>query len=305
MRYSELLSKYIEQSGMTMADIAKKINDMGVKIERSYISMLKNNKTKNPASEEINIAIAEVTGGDKEQLLMAAYLDKAPEKVRKAFYDMESVGSFLDEFLINSKIHLDQDFINDQTGDISEFPLSELIKMMSFEEKLEILKVFVDDAVSQKKTFDQYIKDINEVNPELKTNIIPFDSGSMIRIPVLRRIAAGTPIERIENIENYTLVDPYILRGKDGFALEVQGDSMTGDRIYSGDLVIVAKQDEVSPHEIAVVAVNDNDVTLKRVRREGGMCLLIPSNPTMQPSLVPADKVKIIGKVVEVKFWPK
>ncbi|MCC3381952.1 S24 family peptidase [Paenibacillus farraposensis] len=295
-----------------MADIAKMINEKGVKIERSYISMLKNNKTKNPASEEINIAIAEVTGGDKEQLLMAAYLDRAPEKIKKVFDNMESVNSFLDGFLVNNKIILDQDYLKEcldesenTTFEISNIPISELIKLMSFEEKLEVLKVFIEDAMNQNKSFDKYLKDINEVNPELKANIIPFDSGTMLRVPVLGKIAAGTPIDRIENVENYTLIDPYILRGKDGFALEVQGDSMTGDRIYSGDLVIVAKQDEVSPHEIAVVTVNDNDVTLKRVRREGDVCLLIPSNPTMQPSLVPADKVKIIGKVVEVKFWPK
>ncbi|MGG1639915.1 S24 family peptidase [Paenibacillus sp. NRS-1782] len=316
MNYSELLSQYIEQSGLTIADLAKKMNERGVKIERSYISMLKNNKTKNPASEEINIALAEVTGGDKDKLLMAAFLDKAPEKLKNTFNNIESINSYLNHFLMNSNLVLDYKTIlenimvsesisKEEAEKMCNISPTEFVEMMSFEEKLEILKVFVEDSLNQKKSFDQYIREINEVNPELKTNIIPFDSGSMLRVPVVGKIAAGSPIDRIENIENYTLIDPYILRGKDGFALEVQGDSMTGDRVFSGDLVIVAKQDEVTPNEIAVVAVNDECVTLKRVRREGNMCLLIPSNPTMQPSLVPAETVKIIGKVVEVKFWPK
>ena len=133
--------------------------------------------------------------------------------------------------------------------------------------------------------------------------IAPYSTDSMKRLPVLGCIAAGQPIYRIEHLEGYTLVDPDTLKGKEGYALRVRGDSMIGDRIHDGDIVIVAEQEEVQPHEIAVVAVNGERATLKRVERHGDMCLLVPSNPTMEPQLVPGRDVHILGKVVEVKFW--
>ncbi|MNU94238.1 Helix-turn-helix domain protein [compost metagenome] len=85
MNYSELLSEYIEKSGLTLGEIATKIQEeQGISIDRSYISMLKNNKTKNPASDEINRALAEVTGGDPESLILAAYYQKAPKEVQNS-----------------------------------------------------------------------------------------------------------------------------------------------------------------------------------------------------------------------------
>lgn len=314
LRYSDLLNQYIEESGLTLGEIAKGINDLGVKAERSYISMLKNNKTKNPASEEVNRALATVTGGDPDRLVFAAFIDKAPESMKKILESINDLDTFLDEFMKKTKINLDENLVKAQLKamGMSDEELADLkidtddiLKVMSFEEKLEFLKVFIDDAIKQKKAFNEYLTELQGVNPSLQGNVVPFDSGSMLKIPLVGKIAAGTPIDRIENIEGYTLVDPYILRGNDGFALEVKGDSMSGDRIFNGDLVIVSKQDEVSPSDIAVVVVDNESVTLKRVRREGSQCLLIPSNPTMQPSLVPAEQVKVIGKVVEVKFWPK
>lgn len=314
LKYSDLLNQYIEESGLTLGEIAKKVNELGVKVERSYISMLKNNKTKNPASEEVNRALAIATGGDPDRLVFASYIDKAPESMKKTLENINDLDTFLDEFIIKSNIKLDETLIKEQmrslglsNEEISSITIdtNEILNVMTFEEKLELLSVFVEDAIKQKKSFEEYLNELQGINPSLKSNVVPFDSGSMLKIPLVGKIAAGTPIDRIENIEGYTLVDPYILRGKDGFALQVKGDSMTGDRIYDGDLVIVSKQEEVSPSDIAVVVVDNESVTLKRVRREGTQCLLIPSNPTMQPSLVPAEQVKVIGKVVEVKFWPK
>ncbi len=65
--------------------------------------------------------------------------------------------------------------------------------------------------------------------------------------------------------------------------------------------MIVVKQEEVTPNEIAVVAVNSEEATLKRVKCEGDMCMLIPSNPNMEPMLVKVDRVHILGKVVQVR----
>lgn len=129
----------------------------------------------------------------------------------------------------------------------------------------------------------------------------PIDPDRLVRLPVLGKIAAGEPIDRIENIEGYIWVERELLRGRKGFLLRVQGDSMTGDRIYDGDLVVVVVQEMVQPHEIAVVAVNGEYATLKRVKFQGDICVLTSSNPAYEPIIVPAKDVHIIGKVVEVR----
>jgi len=83
--------------------------------------------------------------------------------------------------------------------------------------------------------------------------------------------------------------------------LRVKGDSMSGDRIYDGDRVVVVIEDDVSPTDIAVVAINGNEATLKRVKCQGGICMLISSNPEYEPMMYKIEKVHIIGKVIEVR----
>jgi len=319
MNYSELLSNYIESSGLSIGEIARRMNDeKGVKIDRSYISMLKNGKTKNPASEEVNQALAEVTGGDPEKLILAAYLEKAPDSVKNFLEGVEDKHVALTE-LLNSVLKViseaDIDFVKkvvkDQNPDVSDEILEEAISnsTLKFTGLSKFMK-FIEESLDRGGLFNindflnVYKPVSHEKNPKV-IEITPYQPIEMHRLPVLGSIRAGEPIDRIEYNEGYTLVDPDLLRGKEGFALRVKGDSMSGDRILDGDIVIVAKQPEVLPHEIAVVAIDGETATLKRVKIHGDMVMLTPSNPAHEPQLVPAKDVHIIGKVVEVKFWPK
>lgn len=162
-----------------------------------------------------------------------------------------------------------------------------------------------------KEKFLSAIEKINEsyilikhLSPEyggFDTPGIPLPEIEHVKLPVLGSIAGGTPNERIENIEGYEWVEKDVLRGREGFILRVKGDSMIGDGIADGDSVVVVKQTEVNPNDIAVVAVNDHEATLKRVKREGDFCMLIPSNPDLQPLLVKASEVHIIGKVIQAR----
>jgi len=120
-------------------------------------------------------------------------------------------------------------------------------------------------------------------------------------IPILGSIAAGVPIDQIENLEGVEYVDASYIRGKEAFALRVKGDSMIGDFIANGDVVICIAQVDVLPTDIAVVSVDRETATLKRAKFQGDMCVLFPSNPSTQPTLISADRVKIIGKVIEVR----
>lgn len=131
--------------------------------------------------------------------------------------------------------------------------------------------------------------------------LTPFsiDDPDLVRIPILGSIRAGRPMDRIEYIEGYELAERDAIRGRKAFILSVRGDSMIGDHIFDGDRVVVVVQEEVSPSDIAVVAVNGDDATLKRVKFFDGKCLLIPSNTAMKIMEYPASDVHVIGKVIE------
>jgi len=154
---------------------------------------------------------------------------------------------------------------------------------------------------------DGYIRRDREVSRGLE--LVGAQRGSkhaeprVVRIPVIGRIAAGSPIEAIEDPSD-VLELPVGSVPDDCFALRVRGMSMIEDHIDDGDLVVIRPQPRVENGEIAVAIVNDNTAnggaTLKRFYQDGDRVRLEPRNPTMKPILVPADQVEVRGKVVKL-----
>ncbi len=128
--------------------------------------------------------------------------------------------------------------------------------------------------------------------------------GKMIRIPILGKIPAGTPIEAKENIIDYVTVPQYEVTNGSYFYLQVEGDSMINSGIKNGYRVLVKKQPDVENGEIAVVRVNHEDATLKRVKKVDGQIILYPDNPNYDPIFIKEEGAEIIGKVVKVEFDP-
>lgn len=122
-------------------------------------------------------------------------------------------------------------------------------------------------------------------------------------IPVLGRVAAGTPILAAENVEEHIDIEQEFRGGPDEmtddlFLLRVQGDSMTGAGIHDGDLVLVRSQPEVGDGEIAAVVIGE-EATVKRVRFRRNRLRLEPANKRYKPIAVgPEDDVRIAGKVL-------
>ena len=118
-------------------------------------------------------------------------------------------------------------------------------------------------------------------------------------IPLLGRIAAGTPVEAVQNPETLNFAD---FAGSSGtFALQVRGDSMVGDHILSGDYVLVQRTDRVRDGEIVVALVDGAETTLKRLYREAdGRYRLQPANAEVQPILVRPEQLDIQGRVLAV-----
>ena len=121
---------------------------------------------------------------------------------------------------------------------------------------------------------------------------------SSMSLPLLGRIAAGRPLEAVENPESISLAD--FTRSKEVYVLQVMGQSMQDEAILDGDYVLVEKADSARDGDIVVALVDGSDATLKRLYVEGGKVRLQPSNATMEPIIVPAGSVKVQGKVIGV-----
>ena len=121
---------------------------------------------------------------------------------------------------------------------------------------------------------------------------------SSLTLPLLGRIAAGRPLEAVENPESISLGD--FTRSRDVYVLQVKGESMQDEAILDGDYVLVEKADTARDGEIVVALVDGTDATLKRIFREGENTRLQPSNATMQPIIVPARSVRVQGRVIGV-----
>jgi repressor LexA len=129
------------------------------------------------------------------------------------------------------------------------------------------------------------------------------DPAGVVRVPLLGKVAAGQPILAEESWEDTLQIDRDLL-GKQPdavtFALRVQGDSMIGDGIFEGDVVLVRKQATARQGEIVVARI-ENEATVKRFFQENGGIRLEPSNPRLSPLIVrgeDARDVQILGVVV-------
>jgi repressor LexA len=154
-------------------------------------------------------------------------------------------------------------------------------------------------------------KGLIERNPEISRGIRLAEEvmgrlAEVIQIPVLGRIAAGTPIPVPDSDfspfgydTTIELTRDIVKDARDIYALEVQGDSMIDALIHDGDVVVMRHQQKVENGELAAVWLRDQEeTTLKRFYLEGNQVRLQPANPTMGPMYFPANNVEVMGKVV-------
>jgi repressor LexA len=124
------------------------------------------------------------------------------------------------------------------------------------------------------------------------------EGGRPVAVPVMGRIAAGTPIEAIQNRSHTINIPPDLLSAGDHFALEVRGDSMIEAGILDGDLVLIRRVETADTGDIVVALIDDEEATLKRFRRRGASIALEPANSSHEVRILPPSRVKIQGKLV-------
>jgi repressor LexA len=118
-----------------------------------------------------------------------------------------------------------------------------------------------------------------------------------IRLPLAGRVAAGEPIEAVEQRETIAVPENMVGRGET-FVLQVRGDSMIDEQIRDGDFVILEKRARVHNGEVVVALVDGQEATLKKFFREGSRIRLEPANPAVEPINVTAERVRVQGVVV-------
>lgn len=123
------------------------------------------------------------------------------------------------------------------------------------------------------------------------------DEQAMRAIPLVGRVRAGRPLLAIEDAEAGLLVDRQFFRSRDAFALRVTGESMIGDGILDGDIVVVKPERDPQNGSVCVVLIGD-EVTVKRLYRRKAAVRLVPSNPAMQAQTLHPRDVQVLGRVI-------
>jgi repressor LexA len=126
------------------------------------------------------------------------------------------------------------------------------------------------------------------------------EADQSVAIPVMGRIAAGTPISAIQSRSHTITLPPDLLGTGEHFALEVRGDSMVEAGILDGDTVVIRKQDSADTGDIVVALIDDEEATLKRLRRRGSSIALEAANPAYETRVLGPDRVRIQGKLVSL-----
>ncbi|MEE8284753.1 MAG: transcriptional repressor LexA, partial [Alphaproteobacteria bacterium] len=126
----------------------------------------------------------------------------------------------------------------------------------------------------------------------------PVPAGEVVELPLYGRIAAGTPIEALRDHSETVALPPHMVSGGEHYALEVEGDSMIEAGILDGDVAIIQRCDVAENGAIVVALVDENEVTLKRLRRKGHSIALEPANEAYETRIFGPDRVRLQGRLV-------
>ena len=137
----------------------------------------------------------------------------------------------------------------------------------------------------------------NVVIADFKEQSLNLSENKVSTIPMLGKIAAGTPIEAIQNNEDMIDVPRELMSVGESYALKVEGDSMINEGIHEGDTVLIKKTNLAENGDIIVALIDDHEATLKRLRKKGQSVALESANPIYETRILASHRVKIQGKL--------
>jgi len=136
------------------------------------------------------------------------------------------------------------------------------------------------------------------IRPNFGSHPKAVDRIPSISVPVMGRIAAGTPIEALQERMHEVIVPETMVSSREHYALEVKGDSMINAGILDGDTVIIERCDNADNGEIVVALIEDEEATLKRLRRKGDRIALEAANPRYETRIYRPEQVHVQGKLI-------
>lgn len=163
---------------------------------------------------------------------------------------------------------------------------------------LEILKM--PENIERDRTAEPDPAPANVVKGDFGAKPTPAHSmpDSAVELPMLGRIAAGTPIEAISDPSSFVDVPPSMLAGGDHYCLEVDGDSMIEAGIFDGDTVVIQKTERTENGAIVVALVDNEEATLKYIHKKGDKVALEPANAAYETRIFGPDRVQVQGRLV-------
>jgi repressor LexA len=126
------------------------------------------------------------------------------------------------------------------------------------------------------------------------------DGERPVAVPVMGRIAAGTPIEALQTRSHTISVPPDKFGSGEHYALEVRGDSMVDAGILDGDMALIQRNENADTGDIVVALIDEEEATLKRFRRRGASIALEPANASYEVRILPPNRVRIQGKLIGI-----
>lgn len=165
---------------------------------------------------------------------------------------------------------------------------------------LEVIKL-PDNAVEQpgaRRGFTPSVIEGSRRGRQIETPPSVVVDSRTVSVPVMGRIAAGVPISAIQQHTHDIACPPDLLTNGEHFALEVKGDSMIDAGIHDGDIVIVRRTDSAENGDIVVALVEQEEATLKKLRKRGAAIALEPANPKYETRIFGPDQVDIQGRLV-------
>lgn len=323
--YQQLLSDLIHKSGKTLIEISKELQDLGFTTGRSYLGRLRNGKVP-PASEELNIALAKVLNADPEQLLLASYLEKAPDTIKEIVHEYSAISNSVD-FAIKNTLNMYESLeeipeaalkylyeINISPVDITDL-IQKMQKQLTLFYKMEFFVILtsynkidvnvtdtnIDIVVDAKSNLDA--KSIEIFTKKINTEYYKFQEEKFpifpkYELPIFEKVFSNGVF-----YENDYLGTESNNNFADKIAFWVYSFDNGGKEIgiHKNDKVLVDCSIELRPYDPVIVSVNGFPGVIRQIQRFKDTFILRPFNKTMKLEIYPLNQVSIIGKVVEVE----
>jgi SOS-response transcriptional repressor LexA len=308
LKYADLLSSYIEKSGLTLDQITEICKKNGVTIHPTYISKLRKGLRPAP-TEDISKALAEACGQSSDKLVFVGYLEKTPSPIIEKFVEYEEIFYVVKKALL--ELCNDAEFLDRLSKKVGQKMTFEkmciLFDNLSLEEQLKFI-------TSSDFSFNMSETDKGEINvwlgykDDAETLLIPEDAVPVsnmhvVDLPVYGEVCAG--------IGGYAFKDylgsqKWVAKNgncKDYYMLQIRGDSMI-PRFLPGDFAVVRPQNDVDNGEIAIVIIDNEEGVIKRIKKYTEGIVLKSDNSLYEDREFygkESNRVRIIGKVIDIK----